>query len=227
MNKKVWNDDKTTMYFINTTANKILSLADGKKSFSNLVTKAFAGSKIGSINNEALENFDLETQLNDRFLQSTIFCISMWERQLLKFKISKTNAENVFISPLLAKVIDSNGDLSVEKAYRILSKEDETTEYKLYNQFKANLALLFAYDMVLVKFTGSIEDCDDTVVVDSDLPQYKIGYLKPDFSADIAGVGTRGIIAGAALSALVGKVIDSAPEIGTTAGKIVGEMESR
>ncbi|MBC8757357.1 hypothetical protein H2O64_21995 [Kordia sp. YSTF-M3] len=231
MNKKVWHSEKTMMYFINTTASKILSLADGKKLFSNLVAEAFAGSKIESINDETLESFQLETELNDRFFQSTAFCISMWERQLLNFKIS--NTENVTIPPLAKEAIDSNGNLTVEKAYSIIAKEDKATEYKMYNQLKANLAMLFAYDMVFIKFTGSMEDSNENVVTDSDLPRYKIGYLQPNLLKNMYNLGDNNVIrmhpilAATAGSFAADAVKVAAEEAGTTAGDIVGRMESR
>ena len=227
MNKKVWDDDKTMMYFINTTASKILSLADGKKIFGELVTEAFVWSKIDLINDETLESFHLKTELNDRFLQSTTFCISMWEREIVKFKISKTNKENVTISPLIQSALESDGDLTAKNAYSFIAKEDAENQYQIYNRFKANLAMLLAHDMLFVEFIGTMEDTDENIVADTDLPAYKIGYVKPELSVNLAGVQTRSPLVGAALGVAIGKVIDSAPEIGTSAGRIVGEMESR
>jgi len=226
MNTKVWRDDKTMMYFINSTASEILSLADGKKLFSDLVTESFVGSKIEKINDETLESFHLGTEINDRFLQTATFCVSMWERGILKFKISQTNLGSLSISPLLTKTIESNGDITVEKAYSIISKEDIMTKYKIYNQFKANLAMLLAYDMLLITFTGNIENCDKDVVLDNNLPQYKIGYLQPGLLTNIPGEMTRSV-SGYIVGALVGEVVKTAAqEAGTTLGKIVGEMES-
>ncbi len=230
MNKKVWRDDKTMMYFINTVASKILSLADGKNLFSSLVTKSLAESKIKNINNETLEGFHLGTEINDRFLQATTFCVSMWERGILKFKISQTNLGNLGISPLLTKAIGSNGELTVENAYRIISNEDSATKYVTYNQFKANLALLLAYDMLVVTFNGSMEDSDEDVVIDKATPHYKIGYIKPGLLTNVpeSMIGIRVTGGELIVGALVGHVVvTAAQEAGTTAGTIVGKMQSR
>ena len=230
MNKKVWRDDKTMMYFVNTTASKILSLADGKNTFSNLVIKSIAGIKVEDINDETLESYHLKFNLNDKFLQSASFCVSMWERGLLKFKIAQTDLGNLSVSPILTESIENNGDLSVEQAYGIISNEDEATKSKTYNQFKANLALLLAYDMLLVTFAGSIEDSDEEVLLDNGLPQYKVGYIQPGLLTEKPdeGIGIRFVGEELIIGALVGHiVVTGIQETGTAAGYIVGKIQSR
>jgi hypothetical protein len=230
MNKKVWRDDHKMMYFINTTASSILALADGKNLFSDLVTQSLAGSKMEGISDETLESFHLKSELNDRFLQTTSFCVSMWERGILQFKTAQADLGNFAVSPLLKKAISSDGSLTVKKAYGLIAEEGEDTKYKLYNQFKANLAMLLAYDLLLVTCTGTFENTDEEVVPDHDLPNYKVGYIEPgiltqkqDGPVSIRLTGGELII-----GALVGKVVDTAAqEAGTTLGDIVGRMESR
>jgi hypothetical protein len=233
MDKKIWHKDKSMMHLINTSSSKVLALADGKKPFSKLVNESLVGSDIEITNNKTLESFNLETELNDRFLQVTTFCISMWESEILNFRLSKTNPENVTISPILKEIVDSDGNFTVRDAYGIIAKETKENEYKMYNRLKGNLAMLLAYDMLFIEFTGSIEDSEESSIIDNDLPQYKVGYLKPDFLKDpndLGGEITTRIHP--ALAAIAGgfaadAVKVAAEEAGTSAGRIVGEMESR
>ncbi|AXG71553.1 hypothetical protein KORDIASMS9_03810 [Kordia sp. SMS9] len=233
MDKKVWHKDKSMMHLINASSSKVLALADGKKPFSKLVNESLVGTDIEITNTKTLESFNLETELNDRFLQVTTFCISMWECEILNFRLSKENPENITISPILKEIVDSEGNFTVRDAYSIIAKETKENEYKMYNRLKGNLAMLLAYDMLFIEFTGSIEDSEESNIIDNDLPQYKVGYMKPEFLKDPHDLGgdivTRihpalvAIAGGFAADAV--KV--AAEEAGTTAGDIVGRMESR
>lgn len=235
MNKKVWREDKTMMFIVNATASRILSLADGKKSFNDILKESYSGSlNIEDMNVESLEKFNLATELNDRFLQSAAFCINMWERGLLNFKVVQDKMDDMFISPIVSGTIDSKGEILVEKAVEsILTLENEPGIYKSFNQFKANLTMLLAYDMLLITFTSNIEDHDQEAVLDNDLPQFKTGYLQPMLLTGKPEIGEDASVRlGSFATSIVIHVAwdlakTAAAEAGTSAGDIVGKMESR
>ena len=235
MNKKVWNDDKSMMVIINTTASKILSLADGEKSFTDLLKESYSGSlSIDDMNRESFEKYNLATELNDRFLQSATFCISMWERGLLNFKVVQNKSNQPFMSPIMTSTIGEGGELLFDKVVEIImAQKNEPSIYTIFNQYKANLVMLLAYDALLMAFTGEIESHNQEDVKENDFPQFITGYIEPKSlmgKYDIGeGAPTKlGVVMAAAGAAAAWDVAKTAAaEIGTTAGKIVGEMESR
>lgn len=183
MNKRVWRKDRKLMVIVNATANNILALADGKKPFNDILKESFPGSlDIGQLNLESLEKVNLAAELEDRFLQSAVFCVSMWERGLLKLTAAKGDFDKMIVSPLLQSVIGNDDEISIVTAIEKLAaqKGEPAGIYAAFNQFRTNLVMLLAYDMLLITFSGTIEDySDQDMVPDTYLPQFRIGYLQP------------------------------------------------
>jgi hypothetical protein len=93
--------------------------------------------------------------------------------------------------------------------------------------------MLLAYDMLSVTFTSNVEDHDQEVVLDNDLPQFKTGYLQPGLlTANREIEGDASVKLSPMMTAIGVNVAwdiakTAAAEAGTTAGDIVGRMESR
>ena len=235
MNNKVWNEDKTMMIIVNETASRILSLADGNKSLNEILKESYSGIlKIEDLNTESLEKLNLANDLNDRFLQTVSFCISMWERDLMKFKLAQTNVVDKFISPIINSSIDSHGEINVEKVYSsIRTGAKEQSIYHAYNQYKSNIAMLLAYDILSVSFNAKLESYDQEVLQNSDLPQFKTGYLKPSIQISNKSMGGDNTVRLSPMMTAIAVNVawdvakTAAAEAGTMAGDIVGRMESR
>jgi len=231
-NKKVWRDDMKIMVIVNATANNILSLADGKKPFSNLVEESFRGGiNIGQLNLESMETVNLAAELEDRFLQSAVFCVSMWERGLLKLRVAKGEPDKMIVSPLLQSISDNDGNIEIATAIEKLAEQkgEPAGTYAAFNQLRANLVVLLAYDKLLVTFTGTIEDYNDQEIVpDTNWPQCRIGYLQPGLIVTKPSTGEEGEIRFEPITALTAITVTTtlttyAPMIGDS----VGRAESR
>lgn len=232
MNKKVWREDKKMMVIVNQTANNILALADGKKPFNNLIEESFRGGlNIGQLNLESMETINLAAELEDRFLQSAVFCVSMWERGLLKLRVAKGELDKMIVSPLLQSVISNNGEIGIITVIEKLAaqRSDPAEVYAAFNLFRANLVMLLAYDKLLMTFTGTIEDFNDQEMLpDTYWPQFRIGYLQPGLIVTKASAGEGGEIRFDPITALTAITVTTtlttfAPMIGDS----VGRAESR
>jgi hypothetical protein len=180
MNKKVWREDKSMMFFVNTAAAKILSLADGKTTSNEILKESFPEKiDIGQLNTESLEKVNLFADLEDRSLQSAMFCINMWERGLLHFTYNQGTPEALTVSALLKAAKTENGDIDLLKIVKALTPESGNL-YDEWNMLRSNLVMLFAYNGLLINFTGTTEEYSgQDIVPDNNLPQFKAGYLKP------------------------------------------------
>lgn len=214
MNKKVWRKDKKLMIIVNSTASKILTLADGKKPFNDLSKEVFLGDlDIGQLNLEIIETANIAAELADHFLHSAMFCVGMWEKGLLKLVLSSGDQSKLVVSSLLQSVIDDSNEISIVKTLEKLSVQGSgpAEVYSEFNQLRTNLAMLLAYDMVLPSFAGAIEEYDETdVVSEGYLPQYRIGYLQPGLIVTKPTEWAQGLAAIApAYGAIVGVTVVS------------------
>jgi hypothetical protein len=180
MNKKVWREDKSMMFFVNTAAGKILSLANGKNTLNEILKKSFPERiDIGQLSTESLEKVNLFADLEDRFLQGAMFCINMWERGLLHFTYNQGTPEAITVSSLLKNTKTKNGDIDLLKIVKALTPETDNLNDE-WNRLRSNLVMLFAYNGLLINFKGEVEEYSgQDIVPDNNLPQFKAGYLKP------------------------------------------------
>jgi hypothetical protein len=180
MNKKVWREDKSMMFFVNTAAGKILSLANGKNTLNEILKESFPERiDIGQLTSESLEKVNLFADLEDRFLQSVLFCINMWERGLLQFTHNQSTQEEMALSSLLKIAEIEDGEIEVLDIVKALSGKADNL-YDEWNKLRSNLVMLLAYNRLLVKFKGTMEEYSGPdIVPDNNVPQFKAGYLKP------------------------------------------------
>ncbi len=225
MNKKVWREDKSMMFFVNTAAAKILSLANGTTTLNEILQESFPERiDIGQLSTESLEKINLFADLGDRFLQSAMFYINMWERGLLHFTYNQATPEAISVSALLKAAKTENGDIDLLKTVKALSRETDNLNDE-WNRLRSNLVMLFAYNGLLINFKGTIEEYSgQDIVPDNNLPQFKAGYLKPGLIVTSASTESGNNIRVEPATALVAITVTTTT---TTYAEMIGDSVGR
>lgn len=175
------------------------------------------------------------SQIDDyeaRYLETATFIINLWTKGLILLKRQDQGGKNDTNNDNINEFIRGLTEFKVEQIILKLEKKygtDEARKHQIFHKVHLKLVSLLIEEHLAPQFIGTIGELTDKgSMIDSINPRFEIGYIKPSMlnaasatnTSKATTVGTT--IACGGIIVTVGAVA----EVGTTAGRTVGEWES-
>lgn len=234
MNRQVWRDDKEIMLIVNQRGIDMINVMNGKQTLIEMVDQVYSDATAG-LDIIKLEDMQQFSQIDDyeaRYLETATFIINLWTKGLILLKRQDQGGKNDTNNDNINEFIRGLTEFKVEQIILKLEKKygtDEARKHQIFHKVHLKLVSLLIEEHLAPQFIGTIGELTDKgSMIDSINPRFEIGYIKPSMlnaasatnTSKATTVGTT--IACGGIIVTVGAVA----EVGTTAGRTVGEWES-
>lgn len=234
MNRQVWRDDKELMIIVNLRGIDLINSMNGKRTLIEMVDQVYSDATAG-LDIIKLEDMQQFSQIDDyeaRYLETASFIIKLWTKGLITLKRKNQKGENNTNNDIMNELIGSLTEIKVEQIILILEKKygtDEALKHQMFHKVHLKLLSLLIEGQLAPQFIGTMDELTDKGNLTHSInPKFKIGYIKPTMLEAVSGTNTSKATTVGTTIACGGIIVTvgAVAEVGTTAGRTVGEWES-